>query len=187
MDLISIVGLTIGLIVVVVITSVTLINFDLMSYTATGIETLSPAGTSSGHALVVYNPGVTGAAKNAATGIANNLKSQGYNVTLAGVRNAAATSTSDYDIIIAGGPMYFGKVSRSIETYLKTLTPQNDTKLGVFATTGSSDFIIEDMASLENQVASLQSGKKVTIKLIRDRDEKKATEDCEGLVSAMIQ
>ncbi len=39
---------------------------DVMSYTATGSETLNPAGASAGRALVVYDPGVSGAAKNAA-------------------------------------------------------------------------------------------------------------------------
>lgn len=187
MDLIMILGVIIGLIVIVALASISIINFDLMSYTATGAESLSPTGLVKGNALVVYNPGVTGAAKNAAAEIASNLKSRGYKVELVGVRSASAANTLVYDIIIVGGPMYFGKVSRSIDEYLKMLTLQKEVKLGVFGTTGSDQFVKEDLASLENQVESLQSSENATIKLIRDRDEKNAAQDYEGLVSAMVQ
>lgn len=187
MDLISIVGLIIGLIIAAVIVSVILIQFDLMSYTATGATSLNPSGSVKGNALVVYDPGVTGAAKNAAAKIAGTLSSQGYKVELAGVRSAVASNTSDYDVIIAGGPMYFGKASRSIDAYLKTLTLQNGVKLGVFGTTGSSDLAAEDLESLTNQVTSLQGGRNASIKLIRDRNEENAAQDYEGFVSAVMQ
>ena len=186
MDLIMIVASAIVLIVVVVITSVGIIQFDLMSYMATDTEFISPTGTSAGHALVLYDPGVSGATKSISTKIADDLKSKSYTVDLAGVRSLTAANISDYSVIIVGGPMYFGKVSRSIDTYLKTLPLQKEVKLGVFATTGSNDFVAEDLTSLENQVTSLQSGD-VAIKLIRDRDEKKAIQDYKGLVSTMIQ
>lgn len=88
--------------------------------------------------------------------IANNLKSNGFNVDLAGVRSARGINTSGYDVIIVGGPMYFGKVSSSIEAYLKTLKLPEDAKLGIFTTTGSSEFNKDHMQSLDKQVTSLQ-------------------------------
>lgn len=189
MDILTIIGLVIGLLILFIIVSFVIIRIDLASYTATGAETLSPTGTTVGNALVVYTPGLSGAAKKAAAEIANELKSKGYTVTLAGVRNAAATNTSDYDIIIAGGPIYGAKVSSSIDTYLKTLTITEKAKLGVFGTTGtgSHQFSNEDLTMLKDQVASLQRGKNATLKLIRDRDEKNATQDYEDFVSAMVQ
>lgn len=183
MDLLIIIGLVIGVIVLVLIVSVVVIQLDLVSYTATGVEKLSPSGTAIGNALVVYDPGVTGAAKKAATEIANDLKSKGYNITLAGVRNSTVTNTVDYDVIIAGGPMYFGKVSSSIDTYLKTLNIPENVKLGVFGTTGSEQAAKEDLESLKNQVG----GKVTAIKQIRDRDEEKAAQDYQSLISTVIQ
>lgn len=188
MDLLTIIGLAIGLFVLFIIMRFIVIQLDLTSYTATGAETLSPSGTPVGNALVVYAPGLSGAAKKAATEITNQLKSKGYNVTLAGVRNSEAATTSNYDIIIAGGPMYMGKVSSSIDSYLKTLNVPENVKLGVFGTTGtgSEQFSSEDLNMLENQVESLQSGKNVALQLIRDKDEKSAAQDYEGLVSALV-
>lgn len=187
MDLISIAGLSIGLIVVGAIASAGIICSGLTGYMATSTEYISPNDEIKGNTLVVYDPGVTGAAKNAAAEIANDLKSKGYNVTLAGVSSSTAANTSKYDMIIVGGPMYFGKVSNSINKYLETLRLPKDAKLGIFGTTGSSDFAAEDLKSLGDQVSSLQRGENATIKLIRDRSDKNAAQDYGGLVSAMIQ
>lgn len=156
MDILMMVALAVVTIVVVSIAAMGIITLDLMNYTATGAETLNPTGEVVGTALVVYSPGLSGAAKNAAVDIAGDLKSRGYNVTLTGVKNEAATKTSGYDIIIVGGPMYFGKASSSIETYLKGVKIPTDAKLGVFTTTGSAEFNNEDMELLEKQVALLQ-------------------------------
>ena len=189
MNRIMIVGLIIVLILVVVIAGVGAITLDIMSYTATGSETLSPTGTSAGHALVVYNPGVSGEAKNAAVKIASDLRTKGYKVELAGVRNATAANTSGYDIILVGGPMYFGKISSSVESYLKAITLQKDLKLGIFATTGSSQFNNNDIASLGKQITSLLGdsplNKNAVIKTIRSGDA--SNTDCADLVSALLQ
>ena len=67
---------------------------DLMSYTATESETLEPEGTPVGKAMVVYSPGLSGQAKQAAKEMAQALQSQGYLVELAGVRSGAASNIS---------------------------------------------------------------------------------------------
>lgn len=154
MDLLIIVGSIIVLIIVISILSYGFIALDLMSYTATSSKTLSPSRTPKGNALVVYTPGLSGAAKKAANDIAEEIKSKDYKVDLAGVKSKTASNTADYDIIIAGGPVYWGKVSTSIDKYLKTIKPVEGAKIGVFGTTGSSELHEEDMASLERQVAS---------------------------------
>lgn len=162
---------------------------DVMSFTAPGSETLSPAGAPAGKALVAYNPGISGAAKSAALTIANDLRSRGYTVTLAGVKSPAAANISGYDVIIAGGPMYWGRVSNSIDSYLNGLKPQNGTRLGVFGTTGSDKFNDGDIESFGKQVASIPCSsmlnKPAPIKTIRSGDA--GNTDCSELVTAVMQ
>lgn len=128
---------------------------DLMSYTATGSETLEPEGTPVGKALVVYSPGLSGQAKQAAKEMAQALQSQGYLVNLAGVRSGAASNITGYDVLIAGGPMYGGKVSSSIAEYLDNMEWHDGLRLGVFSTTGGSEHDQGAYDSLSDQVASL--------------------------------
>ncbi|MGB9979654.1 flavodoxin domain-containing protein [Methanobacterium sp.] len=183
MDLISIVGVGIGLMVVGAVAGAGIICSGLTGYMATSTESISYTGEIKGNALVVYDPGVTGAAKNAAAEIANNLKSKGYNVTLAGVSSSTAANTSKYDMIIVGGPMYFGKVSNSIDKYLKTLTLPQNAKLGVFGTTGAGEFNNDDIKGISKQVASLQ-GNNAVIKTLRNGNA--AIIDCTDFVSATL-
>jgi hypothetical protein len=106
---------------------------DVMSNLATGAETFRPDGAVTGNALVVYNPGFSGAPRDAAAKIANDLQARGYEVTLAGVKSSAAANLSGYDVIVAGGPVYAGTVSGSIWSYLKALMPPANAKVGAFA------------------------------------------------------
>jgi hypothetical protein len=77
---------------------------DLSASMATGSETLLPSGTSVGNALVVYDPGLSGAAKNVASEAASSLQAAGYTVNLAGVKSSAAVNTAGYKVIVAGDP-----------------------------------------------------------------------------------
>jgi len=182
MKVLRIIGIAVLVVVVSTVSVFTVINFDLTSYGATGSETLNPAGDSIGRALVVYAPGFSGAAKQAATTIADGLLARGYTVILAGVRSEMAGDKSGYDIIVVGGPMYWGRVSNSIDGYLKALP--NNVKLGVFGTTGSSNYAESDFTSLEEQVASATQNENVAIKLILDGNE---ANDCADLVSTLTQ
>ena len=192
MDLIMTLGLVVAGIVLVVaaagIAAGALFCGDIMSYTATGSKTLSPAGTSVGKALVVYNPGVSGAAKDAAEKIAGDLQSKGYTVTLAGIKSSAAANISGYDVIVAGGPMYFGRVSNSVDAYLNGLKPQKDVEVGVFGTTGSDQFHNEDIASFGKQVAAVPGisslNKTAVTKTLRSGDA--GNTDCLDFVSAVV-
>ena len=178
--------LKIGIIVIVVIvilfiSAFAAISLDLSSLGATGSETLNPANTPFGRALVVYSPGFSGATKQDATKIAGDLQAKGYTVILAGVKSGMAEKSSGYDIIVAGGPMYWGQVSSSIDAYLKTL-PSN-AKLGVFGSAGSGTFVQSDYTSLQQQVASDTHSENAVVKLILDGNE---TNDCADLVSTLL-
>jgi flavodoxin len=161
---------------------------DIMSYTDTGSKVLNPAGASNGRALVVYNPGLSGAAKNAANEIAGDLQSKGYTVTLGGIKSPAAANVSGYEVVIAGGPMYWGRVSNSVDAYLKALKPQKDVAVGVFGTTGAPQFNDGDIATFGEQVAtdlgSVTLDKKAVTKTIRSGDA--GNTDCSDLVSAVV-
>lgn len=179
--------IAIAIIVILLVSAVAAITLDAASITATGNQTLNPNGTQVGRALVVYNPGFSGAAKNAAEKIAGDLQSKGYAVDLAGVRSTTAGNASNYDIVVAGGPMYFGKATSSIEGYLNSLTLTAQTRLGVFVTTGSSQFVNSDFESLQQQVTAATSNShsgNVAVKMVLDGNE---TQNCADLVSALLQ
>ena len=130
------------LIVIAVIAIATLIGIvvcfsDVVAYTATGSQTLTPRGASIGKALVVYDPGLSGAAHSIAQKIAGDLKAKGYTVSLAGIKSSAAAHTSGYSVIVVGGPIYGGKPTGSVDGFLSKLNPAPGTKVGVF---GSGSF-----------------------------------------------
>lgn len=169
-------------IIVLIVSAFAALSLNLSSYGATGSETLNPEGSPVGRALVVYDPGFSGAAKQDAAKIAHNLHEEGFTVILAGVRSDAASNNVGYDVVVAGGPMYFGQVSSSIGEYLKTVPIS--VRLGVFGATGSSTFSEDDSISFANQVAHATQNEEVTLKLILDGNE---TNDCADLVSKLLQ
>ena len=184
MDIITIVLGVILLLILAIIVSSAFIFLDLMSYTARGSKSMTSSRHVVGNALVVYNPGISGMAKNTANDIVNKLKSKGYNINLAGVKSKTASSTLGYKIVIVGGPMYMGKATKSIENYLKGLNLEKDVKLGIFTTTGSDQFNDDDFQSLKKQIKMLMDNttpNNVTIKLIRSGNE--SSKDTEDLIS----
>lgn len=179
-------GAVLILAVLVVFASMGLVIFDLVSYTATGSETLSSAGVPAGSALVVYDPGLTGTARSAATEIAGDLRAKGYTVQLAGVRSSAAANTTGYDVIVVGGPTYAGNLSSSAKAYLGNLHPAAGTTVGVFATGGVAPER-EDPAYLREFVTGQPNDSPLAIKLCAkllsgDDLKQKSSEFVAGLV-----
>ena len=112
-----------------------IVFLDVASYTASGAQTLNPSGSSVGKALVVYDPGLTGAAKDIASKIASDIQARGYTVELVGVKSPVAlNATGQYQFIVLGGPIYGGKPANSIQSFLNTLilNPPTEAKIGVF-------------------------------------------------------
>ncbi len=178
--------LVIVLLIVITIAGMGFLLFDGMSYTATSSQTLNPTGTSVGNALVVYDPGISGAAKTAATDIAGDLQSKGYTVELAGVRSAAASNVSQCDVIVVGGPTYIGNLSSSIKSYLQDLKPSPNASVGVFAT-GSEKPTSDDPAYMRKFVTGLPDDSplkiKATMKLVSGDD---TATRCEEFVSKLV-
>jgi len=185
MNLLVIAGTVVGLLVFATVATFAVISMDLASYTATGSEALAPTGTQVGRSLVVYSPGLSGAARDAARKVAGELTARGYAVDLAGVRSAKTQEGAAYDVVVVGGPAYWGKLSASTGDYLKTLT--GSARLGVYATTGTNQFQEVDFNSIAEQVASATGGQfqgRTTIKLILAGRE---AADYAELVSAVLQ
>lgn len=184
MNIMKIVGVAVGFIIGLVILTFLVLNFDLASMLATGSETYSPAGISVGRAIVVYSPGLSGAAKESAAKIAGVLTGKGYSVVLAGIKSSAASSSVDYDVVIVGGPVYWGKLSSSTSDYLGKLNLKSGAKFGIFGTTGSSQYQDADFKSVSAQVSSLRGGATPPIKLILKGE---VDADCIALVSSILE
>ena len=143
-------------IIIIVGAFAAIIFLDLAAYTATGSKTLTPTGTSSGKALVTYDPGFSGTAKSVADKVASDLQASGYTVTLAGIKSSAAAHTSGYGIIVAGGPVYAGSITVSVKDFLDNLKPSESVKVGVFGS-GQGSTTPSDVTMIKNSVPSLSS------------------------------
>ncbi|MCW4019006.1 MAG: hypothetical protein NWF00_10080 [Candidatus Bathyarchaeota archaeon] len=146
-----------AVLIVVVVGFAAVIFLNLSGLTATGSETLTPTGASVGKALVVYDPGLSGAAKGVADKVASDLQADGYTVVLAGVRSETASDTTRYGIIVAGGPIYAGAPTSSIKDYLNDLQPDQGTQVGVFGS-GSGPEEASDVAMIIDAVTALSEG-----------------------------
>lgn len=142
-----------------------IVFLDVAAYTATGSETLSPTGTSVGKALVVYDPGLSGASKDVASKIANGLQSNGYTVDFAGIKSGVVTNLSGYSIIVVGGPIYAGSPTSSVKTFLNSLNPAQGVKVGVFGS-GQGPQDTNDTALVSKEVAALPSDSSLTLSAV---------------------
>ncbi len=156
----------IGLLIIISLAFVAMgaVIFDIMSYTAIGSQILEPNGTPVGKALVVYDPGISGASQDVATIIAQQIQAKGYTVDLAGIRSSKAYDTTGYDIIVVGGPIYAGQAASSVQEYLKTIEPAGAV-VGVFAT-GDDPDTATDNVLLTREAAPLPEGKSLQIKAV---------------------
>lgn len=143
-----------AVLIVVVVGFGAVMFLDISAIGATGSETLTPSGPTAGRALVVYDPGLSGAAKGVADQVAVDLQNSGYIVDVVGVRSNITADTSGYAIIVAGGPIYGGAPTSSIKDFLNNLTPDQGTKVGVFGS-GSGPQEASDIAMIRDSVAAL--------------------------------
>jgi flavodoxin len=155
----------IAVVVILVAAFGALIFLDLAAYTATGSQTLTPAGTSIGKALVTYDPGLSGKAKTVAEKVANDLQTQDYTVVLAGIKSSEAANATGYSIVVVGGPVYAGSVTSSVKDFVDNLSPGYASpgfgpymfiKLGVFGS-GSGATSPEDIAAIKSSVPTLSN------------------------------
>ena len=149
--------LTVVTILLIAVATVAAVIFlDVAAYTATSSQTLTPTGTPIGTALVLYDPGLSGASTKVAQQVAEDLKNQDYTVTLAGIKSSSAATTTGYDIIAIGGPIYAGAPTASVKDSLANLQHDPNAEIGVFGS-GSGPTSTEDIASIKTAVPALQN------------------------------
>ena len=140
-----------AVIIIIVVAFGAIILLDVAAYTATGSQTLTPIGTSIGKAIVIYDPGLSGTAKGVTDKIASDLQAEGYTVTETGVKSSAASNTTDYNIIVVGGPVYAGALTSSVKDSLNGISISQSTKVGVFGS-GQGSTSQDDIAELEKSM-----------------------------------
>lgn len=150
-----------ALLIIVAVASFSVILLDVAGSLATDSHPL-PNGAPIGQALIVYDPGLGGGAKDVATKIGYNLQDEGYNVVLAGVKSSSAANTTGYDIIVVGGPIYMGKPASSIQAYLNSLNPPANARVGAFGY-GSVKIDDSNQTIVNQDVAPLPSNSAVTL------------------------
>ncbi len=146
------------------VASFSLVIFDVAGNFATGTQPL-PNGAAIGKAIVVYDPGLSGGAKDTATKIGYNLQEKGYDVTLAGVKSSTAADLTGYDVIVVGGPIYAGKPASTIKSYLNSLSPPSNAKVGVFGY-GSVTVDNSNSTAVTQDVANLPSTSTLTFNAV---------------------
>ncbi len=146
-----------AVIIIVVVALGAIVLLDLAAYTATGSQILPATGSEMGTALVLYDPGLTGASTKVATQVADDLQSQGLTVTLAGIKSSAASDISGYTVIVVGGPVYAGAPAASVKDAINNLHVDSTTVVGVYGS-GQGATSPDDVAQIKNSVSTLQSG-----------------------------
>jgi flavodoxin len=129
--IVKIVFIVFAILIIALVSGFGIIMLDVAGNLATDSHPL-PNGEPIGQAIVVYDPGLSGKAKDVATRIGYDLQDKGYNVVLAGVKSTAAQNITDYDLIIVGGPIYMGKAASSVQSYLASLNPPTGATIGAF-------------------------------------------------------
>lgn len=126
MSILTITGIILGVIILV-----SMIAWFIGIARSRNSKTIKPKCSITGKALIVYDPGLTGGTKTAALYMAEDLKSKGYEVKVAGVRSHDALDTSGYDVMIVGSPTYGAAPTDSITIYLNSLKPPENITVGV--------------------------------------------------------
>jgi flavorubredoxin len=122
-------------------------------------EILKPDGAITGKALVVYDPGLSGGTKTAATYMAEDLTTKGYEVKLASVKSGNLSDLSGYNFLIVGSPTYGAKPTEPITSYLNSLENQNNITAGVFALSAG------DKQDAEIVMKGILENKSITVKV----------------------
>jgi flavodoxin len=181
--------IVIAVLVVLIISGVAIFGLiigDVAGSLATDTKAL-PNGAAIGKALVVYDPGLSGGAKDTATKIGYNLQSSGYDVTLAGVKSSTAANLSNYKVVVIGGPIYAGKPANSIQTYLNALNPPKETKIGVFGC-GSVEIDNINKTAVIQDVAPLPSGTSVTVNaVVKITSQDNVNDLCNEFVTTLLK
>lgn len=150
-----------AVLIIAAVGSMALVMGDVAGNMATDTHSL-PNGAATGKALIVYDPGLSGGAKDVATKIGYLLQDSGYDVLLAGVKSSAASNIADYDVIVVGGPIYAGKPASTVQSFLNSFNPPEQAKVGIFGY-GSIKIDNSDKTAVMQDIAGLPSGSELVV------------------------
>ena len=176
MSILKILGIILGIIVVAGV-----IFWGVGYYNTMGNETITPDSNVTGKALIVYDPGYSGETKNVASSMAQDLKSKGYEVKLAGVSSNYASNITGYDVLIFGSPTYAAAPSGIVKSYLKGLNIPPNVTVGVFSTGSGAD---DQDSNLVMQ--DIIQNKNITVKVSRKYDQTAVQNDYTQFISELL-
>jgi menaquinone-dependent protoporphyrinogen IX oxidase len=175
-----------ALLIIVGVVGFSIVILDVAGNLATDTHPL-PNGAPIGQAIVVYDPGLSGGAKDTATKIGYNLQTAGYNVVLAGVKSQTAANLTGYDVVVVGGPIYAGIPASTIQTYLTTFSPASNAKVGVFGY-GSVQVDNSNQTAVQQDVAPLPANSTVHLnavtKIVSGGD---VDSNCQDFVNRLLE
>lgn len=148
-----------AVLLIIVFAGFSLVVFDVAGGFATRTQLL-PNDSAIGQAIVVYDPGLTGKAKDVASQIGFDIQDSGYEVTLAGVKSSTVSDLSDYDVVVVGGPIYASKPAGSIQDYLRVFVPAENATVGVF---GYGSIQVTGADAVQQEVAPLPEGSTIDL------------------------
>ena len=175
-----------AVLIIAAVGSIAVVMGDVAGNMATDTHVL-PNGAATGKALIVYDPGLSGGAKDTAIKIGYLLQDSGYDVLLAGVKSTAATNLADYDVIVVGGPIYTGKPASTIQAYLNSFNPPEQAKVGIFGY-GSVKIDNNDKAAVMQDIAALPSSSElVVLSAMKIVSSENVDEQCSEFVINLIE
>lgn len=96
------------------------------------------SSNSSKKALIIYQPSRTNLTSTMASSIAETLHKSGYEVTINYPSQELNYDISKYDVLVFGTPIYVGKYSQVLESYMRTIKDFSNKKVMIFATGGNN-------------------------------------------------
>lgn len=133
-------------------------------------QILKSTASSGKEALVIYQPSRSSLTKDITYSIAEELKSEGYDVTINYPSKTMNYDISKFNVIILGTPIYAGTSSSVLENFIRGLPDLSGKRVMIFGTGGDKN--IE--ASLNDLAKLLKAPDKAEVKKFIKGDNEKA-------------
>lgn len=115
-------------------------------------------------ALVIYQPSRTKLTSTMASSVAETLHKSGYEVTINYPSQGLKYDISKYDVLVFGTPIYAGKYSQVLESYMKAIKDFSNKKVMIFST-GADNKVTKEVDPLVQMAKG--AGKIKNIKLLK--------------------
>ncbi len=103
------------------------------TYKGDTANTMAGKDTTSGKALLVYQPSGRNTSASIADQIAKGLIDAGYEVTVSYPGKHMSPDVKDYSVVVLGSPVYMGKISDVLTNYMKNLQNAAGKKIAIYS------------------------------------------------------